>query len=361
MSDSKYEYPLYKYYYKFDLNHILNLSKIQNIHNNLTNKKPEKMIKPVRKTCINPNNKNILLDKWDYLFIEDNPDDNNELNLITDYFSMHERIKASFIHNISPIEYYNKNYDEILEKLDITTEDIEEKKLQPVQIFMFDNYMRNHLKFANNFKISVILRVLDIFKPTKWLDISAGWGDRLISAILYPTVKRYFSTDPNIALQPCYNNIIKSFNVNPKHYKIKTDGFEKIKLHDYDYDFVFSSPPFFDIELYSNNENDSVTKYKSLEKWYYDFLLCSIIKCCKHLKTNSFFVLNMIINCESNNKYSNRKLFEDMKQINNLKYCGSIYYYNSYTFKPRELQVFKKIGDVKFLDKTLDEKYKDIN
>ena len=34
------------------------------------------------------------------------------------------------------------------------------------------------------FKITFILTILNHFKPKRWLDLSAGWGDRLIGACI---------------------------------------------------------------------------------------------------------------------------------------------------------------------------------
>lgn len=355
-TDCKCKFPLYKNYYKFDLQHVLKIS--ENPFNEIICNKPREL-KDAKlfKTTIDKNGKNGST--WNYMFIKDEHEDNEELNLITDYFTMQNRIEATFIGYDSPIEYFNKNYKKILKELDITCDEINNNKLQPIQIILFYTYMRNHVRFTNNFRISIILRVLDIFKPTKWLDISAGWGDRLISAILYPSVKYYMATDPNLALHEGYKNIIEAFNVNPKQYRIKKKGFEMIKLHDYDYDFVFSSPPFFDIEKYSDNDNDSLVKHKTLEKWYYDFLLYSVIKACKHLKNNAFFVLNIIINNHDNREFSNKKLLDDLKKTN-LLFCGCIYYYSKNNNKPRELMVYKKVEDIKINDNFLKKKYDNI-
>ena len=330
------KYPLYKYYYKPNVEKIYELSK--NIKNKFVFNKPTEIKQMINKTNINVFNPYSEQRKYNYVLLEDNYEDNIELNYLTDYFTLEERIKANFINNPSPIDYYNKHKIEIEEYL-------KSKGINKIKTisdyFTFDKYMFDNVRFTNNFRISIILKVLDIFKPKKWLDISAGWGDRLISAILYPTVKCYNSTDPNLSLHQHYKDIIKFFNVSKKHYQIKKKGFEDLRLKDNYYDIVFSSPPFFDMETYSNNENDSLIKHPNELNWYNDFLIVSLLKSFKALKDNHFLVLN--ISFYKKSKYlSKERLINDITKQNYIKHCGSIYYYNRENWKPREFIIFKK-------------------
>jgi len=262
-------YPLYKNYYEFDKNKIINLSKqsLKNKNIKTYDNKPNEIKKYLYKYKLE--NKNIfviLYDKWE---------DNLELNKLTDYFTQEERIKCNFKNNISPLNYYINN------NLNYNPKDLEEYN-------KFENEMFNKCKFCNNFRISVCLNILDMFKPKKWLDISAGWGDRLLSALIYSNInkdfKLYQAADPNPDLHKKYNQMIKSFNKTKRNFKIIQDGFEYIDIKDNDFDICLTSPPFFDMEEYSNDKHDSLTQYNTFEKWYNNFLLVSVKKSIEHIK-----------------------------------------------------------------------------
>ena len=302
------EYPYYKLIYKLDKKNIKNIVKnfkpiiINHIPNEL---KKYNIIKYSDKEFI------IIKDKWR---------DNYELNNLTDYFSENVRITCKFGNKESPLEYWNNNKKRILNN----TNDIHEMR----------EIIYKNTKLCNNFRISLSLTILKIFKPKRWLDISAGWGDRLLSAILFK-INLYYSTDPNKDLHPCYKNMIDTFvsNNNKKNFIIKENGFETDEfVIPYDnFDIVFSSPPFFKLEKYSNYQNDSITKYDYEKEWTDKFLIKSIYKAVKHLKNGGYLLLYM-----GGSQYVMDKL---LSINNNLQYKGIIYYYDE---KPRSIYVWKK-------------------
>ena len=320
-------YPLYKNYYQFNKNNIINLSNncLKNKNIKTYDNKPNEIKKYLYKYKLD--NKNIfviLYDKWN---------DNLELNKLTDYFTQEERIKCNFKNNISPLNYYinnNLNY--------------EPKNLE--EYYKFENDMFNNCKFCNNFRISVCLNILDMFKPKKWLDISAGWGDRLLAALIYSNInkdfKLYQAADPNPDLHKKYNQMIKSFNKTKRNFKIIQDGFEYIDIKDNDFDICLTSPPFFDMEEYSNDKHDSLIQYNTFEKWYNNFLLVSIKKSLEHIKQNGYLILYIEL---FDKIYNTKKMIDDITNNFNVEFKGSIYYIddtNKYNLKPRPFFIWKK-------------------
>ena len=320
------QYPYYNIYYKFDKKHILQIVK---------DFKPV-IYNPTNISAIPQNMRKFSFDKYEdsnkdhsYFIIKDDWKKNEELNNTTDYFSESVRVNCSFGNSLCPLVYWENNKVEILENTI--------KKYKDLNIHNIREYLFEKTRFCNNFRISVGLTVLNHFKPKKWLDISSGWGDRLLCALLYK-VDRYVSTDPNKDLHPCYNKIIQTFVPKAKRNKITIhkEGFEDVDLKDEMFDIVFSSPPFFTLEKYSSYEDNSITHYKDEETWCEKFFVKSLIKCYNHLEKDGHMILYM-----GGSKY----VFERMFKLNNvMAYKGVMYFYDN---KPRAMYVWKKLSNDK--------------
>ena len=125
-------------------------------------------------------------------------------------------------------------------------------------------------------------------------DPSAGWGGRLLGAMCVENDKRrlhYVGTDPNIdhntengrtkyhELADYYNTTTTTVFSNPPHtYQIFQSGSELIQT-DKDFnkykgkvDLVFTSPPYFSKELYSDHPEQSANKFTTYECWVDGFL-----------------------------------------------------------------------------------------
>ena len=254
-----------------------------------------------------------------YYIIKTAWDDHLELNYLTDYFTEECRMTCRFGGNKeSPLDYWKHHRGEIKEFL-------EKRGMKPnnynVREFM---YARNKAMYCNNFRINVCLEVLDMFKPKKWLDISAGWGDRLLSALLSPWVEVYTGVDPNPCLYPGYKKMINVFNPDgDKKCTLIKDGFETAHLPTgVKYDLVFSSPPFFDLEVYSGATTDSLTKYKNVNAWFNGFLMPSIKKAIKYLVPGGYLVL-YIAESNGGDKYIPNMINATDKLVRN---AGRFYY-----------------------------------
>jgi len=70
-------------------------------------------------------------------------------------------------------------------------------------------------------------------------------------------------------------------------------GFEHAELGDNRYNLVFTSPPFFDFEIYTKLPGQSVDTYKGLEAWLVDFLLASIRKAWAALDVGGHVVIHL--------------------------------------------------------------------
>jgi hypothetical protein len=308
------EYPYYNLYYKLNKREILKL--IIEYKPKIYDEIPEILYK-------------YKLEKYEnkFFIIEENYLNTYIINNLTDYFSEKVRIKCKFAKNISMYEYWNNKKNEIIQKT--------LNKYNKVNIYNLRETIYYNIKGCNNFRITVALTILKYFNVKKWLDISAGWGDRLLSAI-FNKVKLYVSADPNLDLHPCYDDIINKF-VSPskrKNFIIYKNGFLEAPIEEMNFDVVFSSPPFFTLEKYSIFKENSVTKHKTEKEWCDNFFAKSLIKSYNHLKKNGHMILYM-----SGSDYVMKKMF----LLNNImEYKGIIYFYEK---DPRAIYVWKKIKD----------------
>ena len=86
------------------------------------------------------------------LVIYDDWNKTQHINNITDLFSESVRVKCNFKNNPSPLVYWNNNKSTIL------------KIVQPNTIHNLREYLFFNTKLCNNFRITVSLAILNIFK-----------------------------------------------------------------------------------------------------------------------------------------------------------------------------------------------------
>ena len=218
-------------------------------------------------------------------------------DIITEYFIEDIRINCENVNfKLSPIKYYNLNkkkidtiFKNLIQKLNIK----QDEKLR--KYYIFKNLIKKHLiRDCDVFPLFVPLSIYCTFKPRSVLDMSSGWGDRLIGAIAYGECD-YQGVDPNSKLQEKYKNIVDTLTPkNSTHtYSVIKSPFEEIKLTQ-KYDMMFSSPPYFIAEKYSNNNNQSFKKHPQITKWLKKFMYKSIDIIWTHLNAGGYLI--MVIN-----------------------------------------------------------------
>ena len=124
------------------------------------------------------------------------------------------------------------------------------------------------VKECTQFKPSLAVAVIKYFHAKAVLDFSAGWGDRLAGAIA-AGVTRYHAFDPNTRLRQGHRALIAQF-VPPEQqerFTVTYEGVEAAAMPDGTFDLVFTSPPFFDFEIYTGEPGQSVDKFRSLTAW----------------------------------------------------------------------------------------------
>lgn len=181
-----------------------------------------------------------------------------ELYKLTDYYSEEQRLSAHVKGHIRPIDALSDSsvVMKILEKGEVLT---------PLE--MRERLAKN-VREANQFKLTMAKAIYDVYGRGKVvMDMSMGWGDRLIAALSSPVAK-YIGFDPNTSLYPAYQSIIRDFN------ESTTVDLHTLPFQDLGYrevDLAFTSPPYFDFEIYTDEKTQSSTSssYKEWIKTFY--------------------------------------------------------------------------------------------
>ena len=225
--------------------------------------------------------------KSDYLYINTQSSD-YDLDKLVDCFTGLQRMKCKRDgRDLSPFAAWNnKEYMTFVierymdQKENITSFNLRESfyKLNSVLPEKYRNME------CNFFKATLAASVYDIFlrnKPHKRvLDISAGWGDRLLAA-LSKNLESYLAYDPNTALQSGYKEMIDEFIVDDadkEHYQVIGAPFEtaETNLRGKTFDLIFTSPPYFDLEVFTTEGEQSIISHSTFDKWMVHFLFQSL-------------------------------------------------------------------------------------
>ncbi len=178
-------------------------------------------------------------------------------------------------------------------------------------------------KMATTFMPGYAKAMFDYFEPTTVLDPCAGWGDRMLGALLSKTVREYVGFEPNRALLPGYARIQRDLGC-AVEYESSTEtryapaaaaeaegvasfsstytqihslpfemGHAALKqwqqldvLERRWFDFAFTSPPFFDYEVYT----DSNPTYRDWIREFYEPMF-KLVEA--HLRPGGFFAVHL--------------------------------------------------------------------
>jgi len=108
------------------------------------------------------------------------------------------------------------------------------------------------------------------YKPEIVLDPCAGWGGRMLGVVA--SGARYIAFEPNTTT---YNNILKLakfLNIENRIQIICDDARNMLKYNLPKVDMILTSPPYFDLEVYTHENTQSITNTSTYEMWVEDFL-----------------------------------------------------------------------------------------
>ena len=177
------------------------------------------------------------------------------------------------------------------------------------------------------------------------LDPCAGWGDRLVGAASSSVVTKYVCFDPNTTLRPGYAALMKLYGhacteVGPQGLKFnngfecRTQPFEvgALALPDNSFDVVFTSPPFFDYEMYNPDNPQYVD-------WIKEFYVPLFVQACRCVKPGHFVCIHIGDTSAGNIE---KFLKTEVQRICSLKLVSRVGLHGMMSQKTRTVWIFQK-------------------
>jgi hypothetical protein len=215
-----------------------------------------------------------------------------------------------------------------LSLVDIMENDAERAKLQSQvekrnRSGTYENIMFECWRINNGsitfFKMCNATFLYKKYQATKVLDFTAGWGGRMLGAINLGI--EYIGIDTNTDLKPGYDQLIELFGCEAKCKMLWKSALE-VDYSTLDYDFVLTSPPYEDIEIYSHMGYEGVD-------WFYQAFLIKLIDEARKYNKGRYTCINISPQMykKLTEKYNYKKcdIVEDLKEQKNGKTPDNIY------------------------------------
>ena len=131
------------------------------------------------------------------------------------------------------------------------------------------------------------------------LDPTAGWGGRMLGA--WSLGINYVGCDTNINMKPAYDDMISFLGTdaqtfgnglfvedNPAELQMIWDSCLNVDFSTIDYDFVLTSPPYVNLEVYEH-----MPEWAKDEDFYLNFFIPLWSKCCANIKKGGHVAFNI--------------------------------------------------------------------
>ena len=188
--------------------------------------------------------------------------------------------------------------------------------------FLNDTYLRRAIKFCysykngcptptavegglrlvgsapSNFRPMNAKAVYERFCPKGGViyDFCAGFGGRMLGALSSKNNYRYVATDP--CTETMYHlhqlgEYIEQVIGREDSYELHCCGSEEFRGPANSIDFAFSSPPYFNLEVYSNEPTQCFNKFPELDQWLEGFVRPTIQNIKHMLKPGRYYAVNI--------------------------------------------------------------------
>ena len=138
------------------------------------------------------------------------------------------------------------------------------------------------------------------------LDPCAGWGGRMLGCIA--SGAEYVAFEPNTETYQGLLKLIEFLGIEDKVRIIKDSALEMDKYDIGEFDLILTSPPYFDLEVYSHEDTQSIKGCDTYSMWVNNFLKPLIELSISHMKQNGW-------SCWNVHNVGKMKMIDDAKVI----------------------------------------------
>lgn len=146
--------------------------------------------------------------------------------------------------------------------------------------------------------------IVSSFEGSTVLDPCAGWGGRMLGTLA--SGKKYIGFEPNEETYDGLQRLLKFIGESAVIYKT---GSENINQHLNEViNIILTSPPYFNLEVYSDSLNQSENMYKTYEDWKNKWLSNVVEQSLSKLSQNG-------VSCWNVHNIGKMKMIDDIKNI----------------------------------------------
>lgn len=143
---------------------------------------------------------------------------------------------------------------------------------------------------TSQFKIMVAKYIYKHYGEGSVIDYSAGWGARAVAA--GSLGMEYYGIDP-LTYKNC-NDLMKFFNIKGNVGNGCSEDAAAYSDIPKDCSLAFSSPPYFNLEQYSDDVGQSYNKFNEYDKWLGGYWAGTVENCFNHMRDGGKFILCVV-------------------------------------------------------------------
>ncbi len=247
----------------------------------------------------------------------------NNFTKILEHYIKETQYKAT-TKNLSPMQWLNNDMNIEKARIVIAKNQKERQETNRTQFFKpEDSEVRNMQKYvemwlsttSDGHKVSNFnpVQAYEIYKEFALpgnvvLDFSMGYASRLLASKKLNLF--YVGIDVNKELCDKVFQMCEELEIKDNHIINKSS---EVFIPEYEnkVDFIFTSPPYFNLEIYSDEPEQCMNKYKDYDDWLNNYARKTMENCYKYLKNYCYCAIN-IKNLTSKGK---QPLYDDWIKI----------------------------------------------